>query len=299
MSEFENKGKTAVALGFFDGLHLAHRRVLESAAAQKDKGLTPCVLLFDDHPLHVLKGTDVPKLLQNDKRDAILREMGLTTVDCSFARIKDMPPQTFVAQVLAGELNAAFVACGYNYRFGKHGVGDAAALQDLCAAYDISVCVCPEMDVDGEPVSSTAIRGLIEAGEVDKAADMLGRYFSFESPVIEGDRRGRLLGTPTVNQLLPEHLVTPRFGVYLSRVSFGGKSYTGVTNVGARPTFHAGDPRSETYILDFSGDLYGQNVETALVKYIRPVMAFENAEALKAQIAEDIAAARSISCDNE
>ena len=292
MNEFENTAKTAVALGFFDGLHLAHRRVLESAALQKENGLTPCVLLFDDHPLHILKGTDVPKLLQNDKRDALLRKMGLTGTECSFARIKDMPPQAFVEQILVCELNAAFVSCGYNYRFGKNGAGDAAELQKLCAAYDISVCVCPEMDVGGEPVSSTAIRRLIEEGDVDKAADMLGRYFCFESPVIEGDKRGRLLGTPTVNQLLPEHIVTPRFGVYLSRASFAGKSYTGVTNIGARPTFHSGDVRSETYILDFSGDLYGQRVEIALIKYIRPVRRFDSAEALKAQIAEDVAAAR-------
>ena len=292
MNKFENTAKTAVALGFFDGLHLAHKSVLESAAAQKDNGLTPCVLLFDDHPLHVLTGSSVSRLLQNEKRDAILREMGLTTVGCSFARIKDMSPQSFVEQILAGELNAAFVSCGYNYRFGKNGAGDASALQALCAEYDIAVFVCPELDCDGEPVSSTAIRGFIESGEVDKAADMLGRYFSFVSPVIEGDKRGRLLGTPTVNQLLPEHLVTPRFGVYLSRVTFDGQTYTGVTNIGARPTFHSGDPRSETYILDFSGDLYGQTVETSLVKYIRPVMAFDNAEALKAQIAEDVAVAR-------
>lgn len=292
MNEFDNMAKTAVALGFFDGLHLAHKSVLESAAAQKCNGLTPCVLLFDDHPLHVLKGTDVPKLLQNEKRDALLREMGLATVSCSFARIKDMSPDSFVEQILSGELNAAFVSCGYNYRFGKNGAGDAAALQTLCAGYGISVSICPEMDCNGEPVSSTAIRRFIESGEVDKAADMLGRFFSFESPVIEGDKRGRLLGTPTVNQLLPEHLVTPRFGVYLSRVTFGGKSYTGVTNIGTRPTFHAGDPRSETYILDFSGDLYGQTVETALVRYIRPVMAFDSAEALKAQIAEDVSVAR-------
>ena len=296
MNEFDNTTKTAVALGFFDGLHLAHKSVLESAAAQKCNGLTPCVLLFDDHPLHVLKGTDVPKLLQNEKRDAILREMGLAAVSCSFARIKDMSPGAFAEQILAGELNAGFVSCGYNYRFGKDGAGDAATLQKLCAEYGIAVSVCPELDVDGEPVSSTAIRRFIESGEADKAADMLGRYFSFESPVIEGDKRGRLLGTPTVNQLLPEHLVTPRFGVYLSRVTFDGQTYTGVTNIGARPTFQAGDPRSETYILDFSGDLYGRTVETALVKYIRPVMAFDSADALKAQIAEDIAAARSLSC---
>ncbi len=292
MNEFDKSVKTAVALGYFDGLHLAHRIVLESAAGQAIKGLKPCVLLFDDHPQHVLNGAYVPKLLQNEKRDEILRGMGLTSVNCSFARIKDMPPQVFVKQILAGELNAAFVSCGYNYRFGKYGAGDAAALQTLCAEYGISVCVCPELDCEGEPVSSTAIRALIEAGDMEKAAKMLGRPFSFAATVIAGEQRGRLLGTPTVNQLLPEDLVIPQYGVYVSEVRFGGKIHTGVTNIGSRPTFHAGDVRSETYILDFSGDLYGQTVETALLKYLRPVMAFGSAEALKAQIAEDIAAAR-------
>ena len=285
-----------MALGFFDGLHLAHRRVLESAAAQADNGLTPCVLLFDDHPLHVLNGIDVPKLLQNDKRDALLREMGLTAVDCSFARIKDDTPREFADNILVGELNAAFVSCGYNYRFGKNGAGDAEALKALCAERGIEVCVCPEMDADGEPVSSTAIRCAIEAGDAEKAARMLGRPFSFAAEVISGDRRGRLLGTPTVNQLLPEDMVVPKYGVYVSQVTVNGKRRMGVTNIGARPTFHAGEVRSETYILDFDGDLYGQTVETALVKYLRPVMAFDSAEALKAQIAEDIAVARSLSC---
>ena len=285
-------GKTAVALGFFDGLHLAHRRVLESAAAMRERGLTPCVLLFDDHPQHVLNGKTVPKLLQDEKRDAILREMGLTPVGCSFERIRHKTPREFTEQILSGELNAAFVSCGYNYRFGKNGAGDANELKKLCAEYDIAVCVCPELDVDGEPVSSTAIRGAVEAGEMEKAARLLGRPFSFAARVVEGDKRGRLLGTPTVNQPLPPELVTPRFGVYVSRVSFGGKIYTGVTNVGARPTFQAPEVRSETYILDFDGDLYGQTVETALVKYLRPVMTFADADALKAQIAEDVAAAR-------
>ena len=292
MSEQYNPPRAAVALGFFDGLHLAHRRVLESAAAQKENGLRPRVLLFDDHPQHVLNGKTVPQLLQTEKRDALLREMGLTPVGCSFERIRNKAPREFVEQILSGELNAAFVACGYNYRFGKDGAGDAALLQTLCAEYDIKVCVCPELDIDGEPVSSTAIRRAIEAGEAEKAARLLGRPFSFAARVVAGDHRGRLLGTPTVNQPLPPELVTPRPGVYVSRVSFDGKTYTGVTNVGPRPTFQAPEVRSETYILDFDGDLYGQTVETALLRYLRPVMTFPTPAALQAQIARDVAAAR-------
>jgi riboflavin kinase/FMN adenylyltransferase len=292
MSEHINKTGTAVALGFFDGLHLAHRQVLAAAAAQREKGLQPCVLLFDDHPQHVLNGKTVPKLLQNEKRDVLLTEMGLTAVNCSFERIRNESPREFVSQVLFGELNAAFVSCGYNYRFGRNGAGDAAALKELCGEYGIEVSVCPEMDFEGEPVSSTVIRRLIENGEAEPAARLLGRPFSFSAEVIAGDRRGRLLGTPTVNQKLPDDMVIPRYGVYVSEVRFGGNMYTGVTNIGARPTFHAPEVRSETFILDFDGDLYGQTVETALVKYLRPVMAFDSADALKAQIAEDIAAAR-------
>ena len=292
MSDYTNKTGTAVALGFFDGLHLAHRQVLAAAVAQREKGLTPCVLLFDDHPQHVLNGKTVPKLLQNEKRDILLSEMGLTAVNCSFERIRNHTPREFVSQVLRGELNAAFVSCGYNYRFGKNGEGDAAALKALCAAEGVEVCVCPEIDFEGEPVSSTAIRRLIENGEAEKAARLLGRPFSFSAEVIAGDRRGRLLGTPTVNQLLPPDLAVPKYGVYVSAVRFDGKAYTGVTNVGARPTFQSTEVRSETYILDFDGDLYGKTVETALVKYLRPVMTFDSADALKAQIARDVQAAR-------
>lgn len=288
-------GKTAVALGFFDGLHLAHRRVLESAAAMRQEGLVPCVLLFDDHPQHVLNGKKVPKLLQDAKRDALLKEMGLTAIGCSFARIRDDSPRAFVEEILIGELNAAFVSCGYNYRFGKNGAGDAGTLQTLCAEHEIKVRVCPEIDRDGEPVSSTAIRRAIEDGDAEKAARMLGRPFSFAAAVVSGDKRGRLLGTPTVNQRLPEDMVVPKYGVYVSEVTVNGERHTGVTNIGSRPTFHAGEVRSETYILDFDGDLYGKTVETALVKYLRPVLAFENAEALKAQIALDIAVARQLS----
>ncbi len=292
MSDYTNKTGTAVALGFFDGLHLAHRQVLAAAVAQREKGLTPCVLLFDDHPQHVLNGKTVPKLLQNEKRDALLTEMGLTAVNCSFERIRNKSPREFVSQVLRGELNAAFVSCGYNYRFGKNGEGDAAALKALCAAEGVEVCVCPEIDFEGEPVSSTAIRRLIENGEAEKVARLLGRPFSFSAEVIAGDRRGRLLGTPTVNQKLPDDMVIPRYGVYVSEVRFGGSVHTGVTNIGARPTFQSTEVRSETYILDFDGDLYGKTVETALVKYLRPVITFDSADALKAQIARDVQAAQ-------
>lgn len=288
----EKYKRTAVALGFFDGLHLAHRRVLENAVAQRENGLQPCVLLFDDHPQHVLNGKQIPKLVQNEKRDALLEDMGLTAVSCSFAGIRDYSPRAFVETVLVDRLNAAFVSCGYNYRFGKNGAGDAGTLKTLCGEYGVEVCVCAEMDIDGEPVSSTAIRCAVESGDAEKAARMLGRLFSFSAEVVAGDKRGRLLGTPTVNQLLPADLAIPKYGVYVSAVRFDGREYTGVTNIGARPTFQAPEVRSETYILDYDGDLYGRTVETALVKYLRPVMTFDSADALKAQIAEDIAAAR-------
>lgn len=279
--------KTAVALGFFDGLHTAHISVLENAAARKSDGLIPCVLLFDEHPVHALKGADVGLLLQNGKRDDILASMGLVEVCKIFNDIKDMSPEQFFENILVNELDAAVICCGYNYHFGKNGAGNTETLKKLCEKYGIKVVVSEEVTADGNAVSSTRIRNLIRAGEIQKANELLGRKFGFISEVFVGDQRGRLNGKPTINQYIPDGLVVPAFGVYASEVYIDGETYIGMTNIGSRPTFGEGSVRSETYIFDYSGDLYGKEIETALLEYIRPEIKFVSADALYEQIKED------------
>ena len=278
----------AVALGFFDGLHKAHRRVLSEVLKKASSGFVPAVLLFDEHPRNVISGSGVPFLLQSDMRDEKLTEMGIERKFISFSEIKDMSPREFVEKILVCRLNARAVVCGYNYRFGKGAAGDTEELKRLCAEHEISVTIVEDVTYKGSDVSSTRIRKAVSEGEMEDVTELLGEPFTYRSEIFTGDRRGRLLGAPTVNQFIPSELIVPRFGVYASRVYAEGKEYIGVTNVGSRPTFDGESVRSETYILDFSGDLYGKTVTIELYKFIREEKKFPDGDSLKAQIALDV-----------
>ena len=256
----DSKRRAAVALGFFDGLHIAHRAVLDAALAGRDRGFTPVVRLFDAPPAEILTGRAVPRLLTDADRDRLLTNRGFALHKISFAEIRELSPEAFVREILTDRLQAGAVSCGYNYRFGKYGAGDETLLKALCGQNGIDVTVLPELDLGGEPVSSTRIRALVQEGELETANALLGRPLLFTAPVFSGDHRGRLLGAPTINQYLPAGFVRPKRGVYVSTVRIGGRLYRGVTNVGSRPTFDGGGERSETYILGYSGDLYGQRV---------------------------------------
>lgn len=284
--------KYAMALGYFDGLHLAHAKVLENTLKYKENGLVPAVLLFDEHPRKVLFGENVGSILQTELRDEMLDAMGLEKIGISFAEIMNMAPEEFVCDVLIKKFNVAALVSGYNYRFGKNGAGDSTLLRELCLKHGVAYTVCPEFDIDGEPVSSTRIRNAVLNGNINSANKLLGYTFRFCSDVFHGDARGRLLGTPTVNQYLPDNQIVPKFGVYASYAVFDGKMYKGVTNIGCRPTFDGKSVRSETFIFDFSGNLYGKTVEIRLCKFIREEKKFPDFDTLKGQIEADAAAVR-------
>lgn len=290
----DNTKKRAVALGFFDGLHAGHLAVLKPALAQKEKGLVPAVLLFDEHPLTVLKGEKIARLMSSEKREKMLTEMGFEIIKYSFSAIKDMSAQDFVKKVLKEQLKAGFVSCGFNYRFAKNGTGTTATLESLCGKEGIEACVCPRITVNGETVCSTAIRKAATTGDMKTVLAMLGRPLEFCTTVFSGDHRGRLLGAPTINQYLPENFIEPRFGVYASTVELDGKTYMGVTNIGNRPTFDGVSVRSETFILDFEGDLYGRLIDVKLYAFIREEMKFSGFDELKERIAVDASEARKI-----
>ncbi len=285
------KTEYAVALGFFDGLHKAHMTVLEKTLETAHKGgFTPAVLLLDEHPRAVISGGIVPSLQQTADRDERLRKMGFTLFFVSFREIKDMSPEEFFAEILCDRFSCKAFVCGYNYSFGKKAAGNTDVLARLCKSRGMTLEVCPEFTVGGETVSSSFIRKAIENGEIERANEMLDFPFSFTSKVFTGDQRGRLLGSPTINQYLPEELITPKFGVYASKVYFDGKEYIGVTNIGSRPTFGVSSIRSETFIVDFSGDLYDRDVRIELYSFIRPERKFPDGDSLKQQIAEDVKA---------
>ncbi|MDR1410110.1 MAG: riboflavin biosynthesis protein RibF [Oscillospiraceae bacterium] len=276
-----------IALGSFDGLHIGHTAVLRDA----ELPATHC-LLFDVHPRCTIAGIQPLRLLTDETRDVFLRKMGIKPIVLPFAELRGISPQQFVTEILLKKLAATGVICGYNYRFGSHAAGDTDILFRLCKTAGIACRIVPPILFDGVPVSATRIREVLLAGQIAVANDMLGRAFGYDFPVLHGDARGRLLGYPTANQSFPVGFLVPRRGVYASRAEVGGKLYSAMTNIGLRPTFEGGKLISETHIFGFSGDLYGQNLPLALLRFTREERTFANAEELTVQLKHDAAECR-------
>ncbi len=284
----------AVALGLFDGVHLGHRRVLMNTLGAE--GLVSAVLSFGDGAA-ALK-TDAVKLCSEAYTAALLESIGIEEwFQADFDAVRDLSPEAFVERVLVAQLGAKRVCCGFNFRFGKGGKGDAALLKTLCEAHGIELVVADELCDEGGTVSSDRIRRLIEAGEVQEASRILGHPFVIDTPVSHGQALGRTLGSPTANQILPDGFVLPRFGVYMSTAVIDGKTYYGVTNIGMRPTVGAPSPLAETWFDGFDGDLYDRPLEVVLTRFLREEMRFASVEELKTQILADRDHARALRAD--
>ncbi|MDR1001832.1 MAG: bifunctional riboflavin kinase/FAD synthetase [Oscillospiraceae bacterium] len=288
-SDIYSQRSTSVALGQFDALHKGHIEVIK--AAKKD-GIALAIFTFK-------RGTlvkSVPgSVTTSGKRIEILENLGADLLcEPDFEDVRNLTPEEFVRNILVLKLKARFVTCGYDYRFGKNAEGTAQLLSELCRRRNVQCTVVPPVLEGGVPVSSTEIKRLLDLGEPDTAAAMLGRYFSYDFTVVGGQRLGRTLGSPTINQYFDDNLIIPKFGVYASMVQVEGKHYHSVTNIGVRPTVGSGRPLSETFIADFDGDLYGQRVEVFLLKYMRDERKFESLDALKNQIALDAQTSREI-----
>ena len=270
--------KRAVALGNFDGLHIGHAAVINSAKAYKN--MLPCVLLLDPLPSAVTGEA----LMTVEEKQRLLDTFGVETVRIDFSAIKDWTPERFFDEIIVGKLNAGAVCCGFNYRFGKGGSGDSALLKSLCESRNIAFCECGAVEYENQPVSSTRIRTALKNGEIEKANAMLGRNFGYCLEVVHGDKIGRLLDCPTINQLFPSELIVPKYGVYSSVVTLNGKQLRSVTNIGRRPSFEKDEERSETHIIDYCADLYGQKIDVRLLSYKRGEKKFDSLEELKAQL---------------
>lgn len=289
-----SENKTAVALGSFDGLHKGHMSVIACALSFKECGLTPLVMLFDTHPLKCLTGKAPAEILQPELRAGILQNRGVASEIISFEEIRSLSCREFFIKILLEKLNAGAVCCGLNYRFGVGGSGGIGELKELCAEFGVELKISPEVSHSGSPVSSTRIRQAIENGDIPLANAMLGREFRYKYTVVSGDRRGRLMGAPTINQHFGENFIVPKNGVYASVTVVDGKDYPSVTNIGLRPSFENTDLRSETCILGFSGDLYGKDIEVRLLQYLRGEMKFESMEALGNRIRADAETSKEI-----
>ncbi len=284
--------RTAAALGFFDGLHIGHAAVIECALkAAKEYGLTPAAFVINGEPvLPKFAGrTDMCLMTFPDKKAALRERFGISTFySPDFGSIRDLSPEDFFLRGILGEMNAAAVCCGEDFRFGKNGAGDAKLLQSLCAAHDVRCYIVPPVCVNGTPVSSTYIRGLIRDGDVEAADELLICPFGYELPVIHGKQLGRTIGFPTINQEIPSFMVHPKRGVYCTRVAIGAADYPGVTNIGTKPTVKSDDRENmETHIIGYSGDLYGQTVRVTLLRYLRGEQKFGSLAELQAQLEHD------------
>lgn len=280
--------KTAVTLGSFDGLHKGHTAVIACAfQMQKEHGLLPLILLFDRHPMLTVSGKAPDMILQPVLRDELIARTGAGKRIVSFKEVRDMSCREFFERILIEKLNAGGVCCGWNYRFGKNNEGGIDELKSLCEEFGVILKVTPPVDLDGEPVSSTRIRQAVESGDIALANEMLGREFRYRLTVVDGQHRGRLIGAPTINQRFDEGFVKPKKGVYASVTVVDGKEYPSVTNIGLRPSFENEDFRSETCILGFSGNLYGQEIEVRLIEYLRDETKFGSMDELSEQIARD------------
>lgn len=284
-------GPSAVALGFFDGLHIGHAAVIGQAVRARKEGLSPCVFTFTMHGGHPAQKNGSLLLTERNKY-ALLEQWGIDTVlTPDFSEFHEMSPEAFVDEILVRRLQAKVVCCGEDFRFGKKAGAGVEELKDFCDARDIRVCVVPAVLYQGERVSSSRIRQLLEEGEVKTAAGMLGRAFGYDFTVVHGKKLGRTIDSPTINQRMPENFAKLRHGVYASVTIVKGTPYPSVTNIGLRPTVEDSHAvNSETYIHGFSGDLYGKRVEVRLLGFLRGEQKFPSVDALRAQIQRDITA---------
>lgn len=291
IEEFAKTGyECHAALGFFDGVHAGHRKVIGDCAAQKG-GCQAVVLTFEDSPAKLLGRSEMRLITDNARKAALMEELGVDGVIFEdFGRIREMDAETFVTRVLHEKLRAKKVSCGYNYRFGKNGAGDTEELQKLCARLGIAVSVIQPVDCGGRAVSSSVIRELLKNGEIEEANNMLGRPYAIGGTVGSGNHIGSAMGYPTVNIPIGGGMVVPRFGVYASRVTVGGRTYRGATNIGVHPTVGENEtPLCETFLLDYDGkELYGERALCELTAFIRPEKKFGSKEELAAQVGRDI-----------
>lgn len=295
MTEINGQGlkkPSAVALGFFDGLHLGHIEVIKRALL-KD-GLCPVIFTFNEKtPLPKFKTRKGGCIITHEQKIEIFSRIGAEYIySPDFAEIKDYSAADFVRKILKELLCASFVVCGYDFRFGKGGEGDPEALKALCAENGIECEVVPAVAVDGVTVSSTIIREKIRNGEIEEANRCLGYELAYKLPVTEGAHIGRTIGFPTINQTIPDYMVKPKNGVYKSWTIAEGRTYRSITDIGVKPTVgYKGGAVMETHIIGYDGNLYGKNVSVALTSYIRGEIKFGSLEELKAQLQADIKAA--------
>ena len=292
------QGGSAVTVGFFDGVHLGHRAVLDrTVAAASERGLVPVAVTFDRHPREILTPGKEPRLLTTLERKAeLIGEVGIWVLvvlqfNEDFSR---WSPEAFCTRVLLLGLQARHVVVGTGFTFGYRAAGNLAVLARLGEANGFSVEGIPLLEIDGRPVSSSSIRESLGSGELEWPTLALGRRYGLEGRVVRGAGRGAALGFPTANLEVPSRMLLPARGVYAGRASAGGRWYSAAIDVGTNPTFGREPLHVEAFLLDFEGELRGRTISVEFWKRLRDEIAFRSPDDLARQIGQDVEQTRTL-----
>ena len=282
-----------IALGFFDGVHLGHAALLRRTVEEAQKrGATPAVFTFDRPPKEVVTGVPCPLIASPEDRKGLLeREFGIKDVlMVPFDReMMTTPWDEFVTKILVERYHAVHLVAGHDHHFGHKNQGSPELLVEKCRELGLGCDIIPKVELDGITVSSTYIRSLVGMGQMARAARYLGHPHVLTQEVRHGRRIGHTIGVPTINLVVPPHVLVPSHGVYVTRVFLpDGTSYPAVTNVGTRPTVNNGtDITVEPWLLGFDGDLYGARVRVEFHKRLRDEIRFDSLDSLRTQIQKD------------
>lgn len=293
-TNFPLDGRSAVAIGKFDGIHLGHRKLLEKIIQQKEKGYLATVFTFDTSAAAFFGGDDKELTTREEKRRLFAR-MGMDVL-IEFPLNQETaatPPNVFVEEYIIRQMKAAYICAGMDVSFGQRGAGNYQLLQQYAAAGDYRIEIIDKVMAGGEEVSSTRVREAIRSGEMKLANEMLGTAYSLTGVVAHGRRLGRTIGMPTANLLPEKDKLLPPNGVYYSRVRYQDKVYKAISNIGCKPTVSAEMVLGvESYLYDFTEDIYGKEITVELLEFRRPEMKFADVEALKTQMEKDIQAGK-------
>ncbi len=286
---------TVLTIGNYDGVHIGHRTIIEitKARAREIDG-TPILMTFFPHPLHVLRpDKELPCITPLQEKKRLIAEAGIEVLvvvpfNEQFSRLT---PEEYVREILVDKLGIKGLVVGYDFKFGKGGRGDIGGMKKCAATYGFFLEVVNPVTIGGEKVGSNKIRKLLQNGDIEKANQLLGRPYMLEGNVVYGEGRGRTFGFPTIN-LKTDFDLIPAHGVYITEVAFQGKRFRSATNIGHNPTFGGQERAIETFILDYDGDLYGNDVRLFFHVKLREEARFASVEDLRQQIERDVSAAR-------
>lgn len=297
IENYQPVGPLYLALGNFDGVHRGHQALIKACveAARSNQGVA-AAYIFEPHPAKVIKPDQAPRLLVTPERKAeLLDALGLDLLIYTpfTMEVAKMLPEEFVRDILVDRLGVKEAVVGFNYSFGYRGQGTPDMLAAFGQEFGFQVTIVDPVDINGQIVSSSAVRSALDAGDIEQAVDMLGYHPSWTGMVTEGEHRGSKIGFPTANLEVNPELSLPGHGVYAALAQVNQRSYKAVVNVGRKPTFHDQYPTTiEVHLIDFKDDIYGQQLTISLIKKIRDERKFNNVDELVAQIAADRDSAR-------